>query len=117
MGKSRATLLGEEMLKNTQQIIDNLPNGEEMQIGDEILTKEEIQERFRTDGDFAVFLGTYLDKYFKEFAVRKSLVKDGGSRNARVDSRSTVFRCSYNAFSRVLPGTTRSYERVGRALL
>lgn len=75
MGKSRATLLGEEMLKNTKQIIDNLPNGEEMQIGDEILTKEEIQERFRTDGDFAVFLGTYLDKYFKEFAVRKKFGK------------------------------------------
>lgn len=75
MGKSRATLLGEEMLKNTQKIIDSIPDGEEMQIGDEVLTKEEIQERFRVDGDFAVFLGTELDKQLKKFLVRKKFGK------------------------------------------
>ncbi len=75
MSKSRATRLGEEMLKNTKQIIDNLPDGEEMQIGDEVLTKEEIQRRYREEDGFAVFLGKYLDKYFKEFAVRKKFGK------------------------------------------
>lgn len=63
------------MLKNTKQIIDNLPDGEEMQIGDEVLTKEEIQRRYRTDDKFAVFLGTYLNKYATEFMVRKKFGK------------------------------------------
>ncbi|MBA7497007.1 hypothetical protein ES702_07616 [subsurface metagenome] len=75
MGKSRATLLGEEMLKNTKQIIDNLPNGEKMQIGNEVLTKEEIQERFRADDGFAVLLGKELDKQLKQFLVRKKFGK------------------------------------------
>jgi len=69
------TQLGQQVLNNTIKIIMNLPDGEKMVLGTEVLTKKEIISKFWADEKFAFDMAEQLDKSVKEFLFRNQWKK------------------------------------------
>ncbi|MBA7671252.1 hypothetical protein ES703_79406 [subsurface metagenome] len=70
MNKNNAAQLGQQVLENTIKVIMNLPDDEKMVLGTEVLTKEEIINKFWGDERFAFRMAEQLDKSVKEFLFR-----------------------------------------------
>jgi len=73
--KQKAAELGRQILNNTIKVIMNLPDGEKMVLGQEILTKKEIIKKFWADEKFAFNMAEQLDKSVKEFLFRTQYKK------------------------------------------
>lgn len=70
MKQKAAAQLGERMLENTIKVIMDLPDGEKMVLGQEVLTKQDIIRKFWADEKFAFNMAEQLDKSVKEFLFR-----------------------------------------------
>lgn len=80
MNKEALAKLGEQVLENTLKVIENLADDDTMvflakMLGKEVLTKNEIIQRFKTDDDFAFRLAEGLDKDVKEYLFRTKFRK------------------------------------------
>jgi len=70
-----AAELGRQVLDNTLKVIMDLPDGEKMVLGQEVLTKTEIIKKFWDDEKFAFNIAEQLDKSVKEFLFRTQYKK------------------------------------------
>lgn len=70
MDKNTAAQLGQRVLENTIKVIMALPDDEKMVLGTQVLTKQQIIDKFWADEKFAFQMAEQLDKSVKEFLFR-----------------------------------------------
>ena len=70
MNKNTAAQLGQRVLENTIKVIMALPDDEKMVLGTQVLSKQQIIDKFWADEKFAFRMAEQLDKSVKEFLFR-----------------------------------------------
>lgn len=76
MNKKTVAQLGQQVLENTIKVIMALPDDEKMVLGTQVLSKQQIIDKFWDDEKFAFEMAKQLDKSVKEFLFRTHWKKD-----------------------------------------